>query len=60
MRASQLGTYFEPIFFSLIFAQKLYIYGRRDSHHTKSIKQVSPFVKGLGNNLPVAVCQAQN
>ncbi|REJ60723.1 MAG: hypothetical protein DWQ56_02225 [Microcystis aeruginosa DA14] len=50
----------EAIFFPLIFPQKPYIYGRTDSHCIKSLKQVSPFVKGLGNNFPVAVCQAQN
>ncbi|TRT79169.1 MAG: hypothetical protein EWV64_05865 [Microcystis flos-aquae Ma_QC_C_20070823_S18] len=38
---------FQAIFFSLIFAQKPYIYGRTDSHYIKSIKQVSPFVKGF-------------
>ncbi len=37
----------ESIFFSLIFAQKLYIYLRTDSHYIKSLKQVSPFVKGF-------------
>ncbi|TRU18026.1 MAG: hypothetical protein EWV80_21250 [Microcystis aeruginosa Ma_QC_B_20070730_S2] len=50
----------EAIFFSLIFPQKPYIYGRTDFHYIKSLKQVSPFVKGFDNNLPVAVCQAQN
>ncbi|AVQ74241.1 hypothetical protein B5D77_06665 [Microcystis sp. MC19] len=35
------------IFFSLIFAQKLYIYLRTDSHYLKSLKQVSSFVKGF-------------
>ncbi|TRU98291.1 MAG: hypothetical protein EWV75_04340 [Microcystis wesenbergii Mw_QC_S_20081001_S30D] len=38
---------FEAIFFSLIFAQKPYIYVRTDSHYIKSLKQVSPFVKGF-------------
>ncbi|TRV09957.1 MAG: hypothetical protein EWV41_07865 [Microcystis wesenbergii Mw_MB_S_20031200_S109] len=37
----------ESIFFSLIFPQKPYIYGRTDSHYIKSLKQVSPFVKGF-------------
>ncbi|TRU09315.1 MAG: hypothetical protein EWV60_11655 [Microcystis sp. Msp_OC_L_20101000_S702] len=50
----------EAIFFSLIFPQKPYIYGCTDSHYIKSLKQVSPFVKGFDNNFPVAVCQAQN
>ncbi|REJ48322.1 MAG: hypothetical protein DWQ58_18135 [Microcystis aeruginosa TA09] len=35
------------IFFSLIFPQKPYIYGRTDSHYLKSLKQVSSFVKGF-------------
>ncbi|TRU98292.1 MAG: hypothetical protein EWV75_04335 [Microcystis wesenbergii Mw_QC_S_20081001_S30D] len=42
-----LNPIFESIFFSLILAQKPYIYGRTDSHYIKSLKQVSPFVKGF-------------
>ncbi|MFN6186313.1 MAG: hypothetical protein ACK460_09245, partial [Microcystis sp.] len=42
-----LNPVLESIFFSLIFAQKPYIYLRTDSHYTKSLKQVSPFVKGF-------------
>ncbi|TRT62063.1 MAG: hypothetical protein EWV85_01465 [Microcystis aeruginosa Ma_QC_C_20070703_M131] len=37
----------EAIFFSVIFPQKPYIYGRTDSHYIKILKQVSPFVKGF-------------
>ncbi|BAG06125.1 unknown protein [Microcystis aeruginosa NIES-843] len=43
----------ESIFFSLIFAQKLYIYLRTDSHYIKSLKQVSPFVKGFEKISPL-------
>ncbi|CAO4999562.1 hypothetical protein MICAER10613_001420 [Microcystis aeruginosa] len=42
------------IFFSLIFAQKLYIYLRTDSHYLKSLKQVSSFVKGFSENFPTS------
>jgi hypothetical protein len=45
---------FEAIFFSLIFPQKPYIYGRTDSHYLTSLKQVSPFVKGFSENLPTS------
>jgi len=44
----------ESIFFSLIFAQKPYIYLRTDSHYLKSLKQVSSFVKGFSENLPTS------
>ncbi|TRU38156.1 MAG: hypothetical protein EWV50_12225 [Microcystis aeruginosa Ma_MB_F_20061100_S20] len=60
LSSSYLNPILEAIFSPLIFPQKPYIYGRTDSHYIKSIKQVSPFVKGLGNNFPVAVYQAQN